>query len=63
MPYAPSILEDKMEFFFNKKISAPYMSYALKIEKNANLIPAAVHVDDSCRPQTVSKLQISYFTN
>ncbi len=55
MPYAPSILEDKMEFFFNKKISAPYMSFALKIKKNANLIPAAVHVDNSCRPQTVSK--------
>ena len=58
MPYAPSILEDKIDFFFNKKISAPYMSFALKIKKNANLIPAAVHVDNSCRPQTVSK-----FTN
>ena len=58
MPYAPSILEDKIEFFFNKKILTPYMSFALKIKKNANLIPAAVHVDNSCRPQTVNK-----FTN
>ena len=57
MPYAPSILEDKIEFFF-KKILTPYMSFALKIKKNANLIPAAVHVDNSCRPQTVNK-----FTN
>ena len=39
------------------------MSYALKIEKNANLIPAAVHVDDSCRPQTVSKITNKLFTN
>ena len=41
MPYAPSILEDKIKFFFNKKIFTPYMSFALKIKKNANLILAS----------------------
>ncbi len=55
MPYAPSILEEKMKFFFDKKFITPYMSYALKIKRHANLIPAAVHVDNTCRPQSVNK--------
>ena len=55
MPYAPSILEEYMKFFFDNKIKTPYMSFALKIKKNSNKIPAAVHVDNTCRPQTVSK--------
>ncbi len=55
MPYAPSILEDKMNFFLEKNFISPYMSFAFKITKNAHLIPAAVHVDKSCRPQSVSK--------
>ena len=56
--HTPSILEDKIEFFFNKKIFSSIYVFCFKNKKNANLIPAAVHVDDSCRPQTVSK-----FTN
>lgn len=55
MPYAPAILENKMKFFFKKNYKTPYMSFALKIEKNAKFIPAAVHVDNTCRPQTVNK--------
>ena len=61
MPYAPSILEDKMNFFFNKNFKTPYMSFALKIKNNSNLIPAAVHVDDTCRPQSVNKQTNSKF--
>jgi len=55
MPYAPSILSDKMDLFFNNPIFTPYMSYSLNIEKNPEMIPAAIHVDNTCRPQSVSK--------
>ena len=37
------------------------MSYALKIKKNHSKITAAVHVDKTCRPQTVSKLDNQKF--
>ncbi len=55
MPYAPSVLEEKLNFFVKEKISCPYMSFAIKVSKNAKLIPAAIHVDNSCRPQSVNK--------
>ena len=52
-----------MKFFFDNKIKTPYMSFALKIKKNYNKIPAAVHVDNTCRPQTVSKRLVLSSTN
>ena len=61
MPYAPSILAEKMNFFFKNPFQSPYMSYALKIKKNHSKIAAAVHVDKTCRPQTVSKLDNQKF--
>lgn len=63
MPYAPSILSDKMNLFFNNPISTPYMSYSLNIAKNPEMIAAAVHVDNTCRPQSISKDQNPGFYN
>ena len=55
MPYAPSILSDKMNLFFKNFPNSPYMSFALNINKNFAKIAAAVHIDKTCRPQSVSK--------
>ena len=55
MPYAPSILADKMELFFDKFTKSPYMSFALDVVRNKKKIPAGVHVDGTSRPQAVYK--------
>ena len=55
MPYAPSILSEKMSTFFKKFEDSPYMSFALKVERNHKKIPAGIHVDGTSRPQAVFK--------
>jgi carbamoyltransferase len=56
MPYAPSILEEfKDEYLVNAQ-SSPYMAMAFDVvPEKRRLIPGAVHVDGTCRPQTVNK--------
>tara|TARA_B100000686_G_scaffold342024_1_gene420409 strand:+ start:317 stop:2269 length:1953 start_codon:yes stop_codon:yes gene_type:complete len=63
MPYAPSIMADKMKLFFKHPISTPYMSFAFDINYNLEKIPATVHIDKTCRPQSVSKDQNPKFYN
>ena len=63
MPYAPSILSEKMNFFFDKFNKSPYMSFALNVTKNHEKIKAAVHVDGTSRPQAVFKEQNIKFYN
>ena len=63
MPYAPSVLYDKMDFFYDKKINCPYMSFSMKITKNSSRIPAAVHVDGSSRPHTIKKNDFPRYYN
>ena len=55
-PYAPLVLEDKAEEFFELKCLSPFMLLApmVKSDKKA-LIPGVVHVDGTARVQTVSK--------
>lgn len=55
-PFAPSIKEEKIEQYFNTKQTSPYMTIIFKVlKKNKDLIKGVVHVDDTSRPQTVSK--------
>ncbi len=36
--------------------ASPFMSYAMKVwENKKDLIPGIIHVDDTCRIQTVTK--------
>ena len=57
-PHAVSILEEYAEEFFHHSCKTPYMSLALKVKgEKASLIPAAVHVDGTSIPQTVSASQ------
>lgn len=65
-PLAASVLEDQAKNWFNmlNMDSSPYMSFSFKIKQNKkNKVPAIVHVDDSCRVQTVNKDQNKNFYN
>jgi carbamoyltransferase len=39
---------------------SPFMTFSFKCIKNKNKIPSVVHVDGSCRIQTVTKKQNKY---
>ena len=55
-PFAPSILKDKFEEFFDIDLDIPFMNQVLKVKnKMKELIPAVVHVDGSARAHTVSR--------
>ena len=55
-PFAPAVLEEFQKDFFELEQNSPHMLIACKVRKNKKkLIPAVVHVDDTCRVQTVKK--------
>ncbi|MDD5086031.1 MAG: carbamoyltransferase [Candidatus Omnitrophica bacterium] len=55
-PYAPSVLAERAEEYFDNGYPSPYMLlvYNVKPEKR-NVIPAVTHVDGTGRVQTVEK--------
>lgn len=53
-PFAPVVLQEKASEYFTCSDS-PYMMFTAQVIKNANLIPAVTHVDNSARVQTVSR--------
>lgn len=57
-PFCPSVLEEDASKYFENIRSAPYMIVAYQAKPGvASLLPSVVHVDNSVRPQTVSKHQ------
>lgn len=57
MPFAPSVLEEKASEFFKNCKSSPFMTIVFDIVKGKEkLIPAAIHIDNTARPNTVSKI-------
>ena len=55
-PFAPAVLKENSKEYFNLNQESPHMLIACKAKKNKkNLIPAVVHVDETCRVQTVTK--------
>lgn len=56
MPFAPSVLEERAGDFFKNCKSSPFMTIVFDIVKGREkLIPAAIHIDNTARPNTVSK--------
>ena len=55
-PFAPAVLEEKAEDYFDCCAPAPYMLFNFNVNKSKqDIIPAVTHVDNSSRIQTVSK--------
>ncbi len=53
-PFAPSVIEEEKEKWFDIKIDAPYMILNAGV-KQPDKIPAVTHIDNSARIQTVNK--------
>jgi carbamoyltransferase len=56
-PFAPSVLHEHAERFFENYQESPYMDKTLKIRENVrHIIPAVTHVDGTGRLQTVKQI-------
>lgn len=64
-PFAASVLEEEVSNWFETFgiLSSPFMTFSFNIlDHQANKVPAIVHVDGTCRIQTVNKSQnINYY--
>jgi carbamoyltransferase len=63
-PFAPAVLEEFSNKYFDLDYSSPYMLNVVKAKQLAkDLVPSVVHVDNTCRVQTVSKIDNFHFYN
>lgn len=65
-PLAASVIEELSYnwFEFNQLTSSPFMMYALDAKDIAkNTVPGVIHIDGTCRVQTVSKTQNLVYYN
>ena len=54
-PFAPAVIDNKKDVYFNLNQSSPHMLLACKVNKKyKNFLSAVSHVDSSARVQTVS---------
>ena len=54
--FAPSVLEEKASEYFDINYFSPHMLFVVDAKKSTkDLLPSVVHVDNTCRVQTVSK--------
>lgn len=53
-PFAPIVLEEKYEDWFDFPVPSPYMLYTAPV-KRPRIIPAVTHVDGTARFQTINK--------
>jgi len=57
-PFAPSVLWEKAQLYFDIPVEGPFMILAAKVRPEMRArIPAVTHVDGSSRPQTVRREQ------
>lgn len=54
-PFAPSVLEDRCEEYFELDRNSPYMLLTALVRDDHRVIPSVTHVDGSARIQTVSR--------
>ena len=54
-PFAPSVIVEKADKYFEIKEPVPHMNQV--VQAKVDYLPAATHIDGSCRVQTVNKEQ------
>jgi carbamoyltransferase len=58
-PFAPSVIKEAAGALFELNEDVPYMNQVVK--SKINILPAATHIDGSCRVQTVTEEQNSRY--
>ena len=58
-PFAPSVIQEAAGALFELNEEVPYMNQVVK--SKINILPAATHIDGSCRVQTVTEEQNSRY--
>jgi len=61
-PFAPSILKEFSNEYFDIECESPYMLLVAKVKK-PDIIPATTHIDRTARIQTISKEENDVFYN
>ena len=63
-PFAPSILSDHVNDWFEQPIDSPYMQFVIPFKKSVQeKVPAVVHFDGTARLQTVTKEHNPWYYN
>jgi carbamoyltransferase len=61
-PFAPTVLTEKANEYFDLEVESPYMLLVAQVKENKKQeIPAAVHIDNSSRIQTIERSQRSLY--
>ena len=55
-PFAPSVLDERAQEFFDLPAASPFMQFTVRVKASAKgIIPAVTHVDGTARVQTVTR--------
>ena len=55
-PFAPSVLDERAQEFFDLPAASPFMQFTVRVKASAKgIIPAVTHVDGTARVQTVAR--------
>ena len=63
-PFAPAVLEEQRNNYFDLNYPSPFMLNVVNAKKLAkDIVPSVVHVDNTCRVQTVNQNENHHFYN
>lgn len=61
-PFAPSVMREHVDDWFEKGCDSPYMGFVLRVkEQKQQFVPAIVHFDGTARLQTVTEKSNSWY--